>query len=203
MLDWLIFFNGIGLAIVPLVSLLLEMRRLKRFDSASMSFSFLSNESLYGVQNARRYRRFVLIAGVVIMVFFHLLITKFDVGDRTFLLRSINWIGILIFALALTPHNMTTMRSRNWLRFAQRMAHNLLALLVFCGIPAAIIGYQIEVIKIDPLYGKIGLILAGFNTATALFTFFRRGITAFSEMVFMIGISVWALFNSIAILFGS
>jgi len=200
MLEWLIFFNGIGLAIIPLGSLLLTMKKLDGFDIKSMTISFLSNSSNYGNHMARKYKGILFISSAVFSVFFHLLVVKFDFQHNNDFLTIVNWICVLIVALALIPHNNQPFNSENRYMVLQRVFHNTLAFIVLTGIPASIILYQLLVIQIDPVYGRTGLLIASVNTLATIITFFRNGITALSEVVYISGVSIWSLYNSFTIL---
>lgn len=201
MLEWLIFFNGICLAAIPLGSLLITMKKLEGFDFHAMSISYLSNSKIYGNYMARKYRSILFVSSVVFMVFFHLLVIKFEFQHNGELLTIVNWICILLFALAFIPHNRMPLNSENKYMVFQRVFHNTVAFIVFIGIPSSIILYQMLVIQVDPVYGKTGLYIASFNTIATIVTFFKKGITAISEVVYISGVSIWSLFNSFTVLF--
>jgi hypothetical protein len=203
MIEWLIFFNGLCLAAIPLGSVLVAIKRLEGFDFESMTISFMSNSKMYGNDMARKYKRIVFVSSLVFMVFFHLLVRKFEFQHNEELLTIVNWICILLFALALIPHNKLPLNSENKAKVIQRVFHNALALIISLGIPASMILYQLLVIQVDPVYGRTGLYIVSFNTLATLITFFRKGITATSEVVYISGVSIWSLFNSFSMLFGT
>ncbi|HHV02625.1 MAG: hypothetical protein WCQ69_00365 [Bacteroidales bacterium] len=173
------------------------------FDLHQQTLSFLSNKTLYDKRYVRGYTRLLFATAVLHYVFFGLLSKYYNLGEHETYMQYITYSFAFLTLLAFVPHNIRPYSLKRLSTTLQRLAHNMLAIVVFFSLPTLIILFQTAVIETMPFLGIAGLILIGGTLILTAMYIIRQGVNGISEIFFINGISFWTVFVTIyTVLFG-
>ncbi|MFA6334222.1 MAG: hypothetical protein WCX48_01535 [Bacteroidales bacterium] len=162
-------------------------------DLSTQTLSFLSNKNLYGKKYVKGYKRLLFATAILVYIFFWLLTEFYDLGKYELLMRYIDYSAALLTLLAFIPHNIQPYSLKHLKMTIQRLMHNLLAVVVFLVLPTLIVIFQITVLPKEQFLGVLGLIIIGITVLLTIFSIIKNGITGFTEIIFINGISVWSI----------
>ncbi|MDD4919970.1 MAG: hypothetical protein PHX94_04630 [Bacteroidales bacterium] len=173
------------------------------FDLNRQTLSFLSNKTLYDKTIVTGYTRLLFATAVLHYVFFWLLSQYYNLGEHETYMQYITYTFSFFTLLAFVPHNIRPYSFRRLSSTLQRLAHNMLAIVVFLSLPTLIILFQSAIIENMPLGGIIGLVIIGMTVIITTISIIRQGINGITEIFFINGISIWTVFVTIyTVLFG-
>ncbi|HQQ81489.1 MAG TPA: hypothetical protein PLV18_08940, partial [Bacteroidales bacterium] len=105
--------------------------------------------------------------------------------------------------LAFVHHNIRPYSFRRLSSTLQRLAHNMVAIVVFLTLPILIVLFQAAIIENMPFGGITGLVIIGLTVIITLISIIRQGVNGITEIFFINGISFWTVFVTIyTVLFG-
>jgi Zn-dependent membrane protease YugP len=164
------------------------------FNLKEQTLSFLSNKSLYGQKYVRGYKRLLFATAILTYVFFWLLSEFYDLGERTFFMRLIDYSFAFITLLAFVPHNMMPYSLKHLRSTLQRLLHNILAGVVFLALPTLIVLFQLSIMPGIQFLGISGLTLIAGVVLVTLTSIILNGLNGITELFFINGVSIWSIF---------
>ncbi|MGE4585747.1 MAG: hypothetical protein AB7D05_00210 [Mangrovibacterium sp.] len=167
------------------------------FDLSRQTLSFFSNKHLYGERLNQGYKHLLFLFALLTYCFFWLLSRFYDLGEHERFMTYIDYSFALLTLLAFVPHNMKPYTLKEPVTSLQRLAHNLLAGMVFLMLPALIITFHVAVLPGLNFLGVSGLILIGLVLLMTVWTVCKNGLNGTAEIVFINGISIWSIYVTV------
>ncbi len=167
------------------------------FDLKAQTLSFLSNKSLYGRRYTRAYKGLLFAAALLTYLFFWLLSKYYDLGEYEAYMRYIDYSFTFLTLLAFIPHNLEPYSLKTPGPAFRRLAHNVLGGVVFLTLPILIILFQVAVVADHQFLGVTGLVVVGLVVTVTLIGIIKTGVSGVTEVLFVNGISLWAIIVTI------
>jgi hypothetical protein len=166
-------------------------------DMNVQTLSFLSNKKLYGEKYKKAYKHLLFITAILNYFFFWLLSEFYYLGAYEQYWRYVDYSFAFLTLLAFVPHNINPYSFKHLKESVQRFIHNFLAGLVFLVIPALIIQFQLVVLHEMYVQGVIGIFIVSITILLTIWSIIANGLNGVSEMIFIIGVSVWSIFTTV------
>jgi len=167
------------------------------FDLHRQSLSFLSNKTLYDKKMVRGYTQLLFATAVLHYVFFWLLSKYYNLGAHESYMQYLTYSFFFFTLLAFVHHNIRPYSFRRLSSTLQRLAHNMVAIVVFLTLPILIVLFQAAIIENMPFGGITGLVIIGLTVIITLISIIRQGVNGITEIFFINGISFWTVFVTI------
>jgi len=162
-------------------------------DLKMQTLSFISNKKLFGVKYKKAYTRLLFATAVLHYIFFWLITQCYDLGEEETIFTYLDYSFLFLTLLAFVPHNMQPYSIKTLKPTLQRFTHNLLAVFVFLSLPVLIIFFQIAVLGDKLVLGVSGLAVSCGTVIFTLISAIKNGISGFTELIFINGISMWSI----------
>jgi hypothetical protein len=173
------------------------------FDIRKYTLSYLSNSSLYDKKTVEGYTFLLLATAVLHYAFFWLLIRYYDLGEHRQILTWLDYSALFLTLLACIHHNMLPLSFKTLRKTLLRIGHNIFAVVVFLALPTLIIVFQSLIIDTHPVLGIVGFVIIGLTVLLTIASVIReKAINGIVEIIFILGISLWTIFITLATFFG-